>query len=390
MKIGKIEKHPAPCFERLIRTVALDDTKYNMQCVHFDRKRRYAIATDGHRLFASKPVFESFEFKLKEEGRGDCVRADILAQTHECVPLDVGGKWIDYWHVVPKLTDYKNVVGFDVPSYFKKFRGLEDMAISFHLDGTVRFGGSPDAWKQASQTEITVSAAYLAEFGGDGVRLWWKDSKSPLVVTQISDQNEDLFKHDWFAVIMPRRESTVSTSILRSSSPKTEEPKAEQPKKEDSMEKENVVAFRPRPAKPAAQNLLKCPHCEHEVEEVADWSVGLDMVATKDWPAGIQDSGKLMCPECEEPIGATLVDGLVTFTEHGEMAGIGAFIPLDTIKEVADQMAEDGVKSSGGEWYFNPGTMILNAVKGQLQKALGARADYVFPADKHEKEAANG
>lgn len=118
---------------------------------------------------------------------------------------------------------------------------------------------------------------------------------------------------------------------------------------------------------------VTCVECGHRVESEDDWEIGCDAAPDKDYPDGVQDSGRYVCPKCDAVQDCTVLDGMFEITNEGIKGAIPWYIIDDLMdREFTDKTAQ-----------MNIGQAILNSLRDQMIERYGRQAvNNCYKADK--------
>jgi len=119
--------------------------------------------------------------------------------------------------------------------------------------------------------------------------------------------------------------------------------------------------------------------CDFVASDEDQWDLGLDIAPSKKFPFGTQDSGRYVCPECNSAQKNSVWDGMVRLETTGPSAGIHASVPMWMVQETIELI---GPRANGE--YFNPGSAMLNAIRGDIIKHFKEASTMFFPVDTDE------
>jgi hypothetical protein len=126
---------------------------------------------------------------------------------------------------------------------------------------------------------------------------------------------------------------------------------------------------------------LACRSCGHVVADEGEWAVGLDGPATAAAPLGYTDTGRYICPRCDEWVGYSQLDEFVRL----EASVLIARIPLDLVVDAFLRLDLDNIEAVSCRGRrakalarYNVGSAMLNAVRGELFSQRPDLAEVLF------------
>lgn len=209
MKLSKVKD---PQVLRILQHVSEDATRFHLCAVYHDDALPYAVATDGHRLYATRDVH-------RESMAGRSADAEVLAVTGQSLPAD-RGVFPDWKTIVPRGRPARAVT-LTVPAWFAKLkrsdRGLA-VSIRFRTDSdqvALCFGNAPAGDGEES---AGVNPFYLAPYAGQTVRVYLPEGRCvPFVITPADAalaKLDQVFSLPWFGLIMPIRPEPGAARII--------------------------------------------------------------------------------------------------------------------------------------------------------------------------------
>lgn len=184
--------------QRLIACASSDKSRTAITSVRFE-KDGYTVATDGHRLFATKHDLPSWG---EHRRSGKSLLAKDLARSI-VTPCDVS--YPDWRAVVPRIHSMKRWATFVVPLWFRRLHE-EDKA-------DMTFAHNPSGWRlsfeqidKEATDRFLVNPAFLAPWAGEKVLLGMSGPENPiLVLPSDAKRNVATLKQETFGVVMPIR-----------------------------------------------------------------------------------------------------------------------------------------------------------------------------------------
>jgi hypothetical protein len=177
--------------KRLVEHASKDETRYHLTGIYADISGHY-VATDGHRLYATKLI------PTQNEKKGEIYNAEAFK--HDTFKILMEGAKYPNWQKLLPDSRPSFVLTLEVPKFLAQIKRFKEgePPLSFSPSGFITLGKANDA------RAIHLNPRYLAAYAtGELVSLRFTDRRSPVIVTDYKDKDKELMMCDWFGVIMP-------------------------------------------------------------------------------------------------------------------------------------------------------------------------------------------